>query len=115
MAKKQKKPAPADKKEVKQIRIRLFDDRVLVKLVEVENKTPGGIIIPDTVRKDSKEGRVVAVGEGKRNEDGRYIPMRVAVGDRVKFGGYVDSEDKMRIDGEEYLLINESNIVAVLK
>lgn len=111
MAKKDKK---AEKKEVKKIRVRPLGDRVLVKPEAAEDKTPGGIIIPDTAKTDKPErGVVVTVGDGKFNDEGRRIPLHVSVGDKVMFGKY--GYDEIKIDGEEYLLVSEANILAILK
>ncbi len=90
-------------------------DRVLVKPEEsVDEKSPSGIIIPDTARKEKPErGVVVAVGEGKRNEKGDILPLNVKVGDRIVFSKY--GYDEVKIDDEEYYIVAESNILAVIK
>lgn len=89
-------------------------DRILVKpLTGEEGKTKSGIIIPDTVSKEKPEqGRVVAVGEGKR-EDGKIVPVRVKVGDKVLFSRY--GYDEVKVDDEEYFIIREENILAIIK
>lgn len=89
-------------------------DRVLVKpLTGEEGKTKSGIIIPDTVSKEKPEqGRVVAVGDGKR-EDGKVVPVRVKVGDKVLFSRY--GYDEVKVDDEEYFIIREENILAIIK
>lgn len=110
---KSKKTERADKSEVKKVKARPFGDRILVKPEAAEEKTAGGIIIPDTARQEKPEkGRVVAVGEGKMSEDGRILPMRVKVGDKVMFNKY--GYDEIKIDGEEYFIVAESNIIAIL-
>ncbi|MBI5470377.1 co-chaperone GroES [Candidatus Kaiserbacteria bacterium] len=90
-------------------------DRVLVKPFEVaDEKTPSGIIIPDTAKQEKPErGRVVAVGEGKRNDRGDVMPLRVKIGDTVIFSKY--GYDEVKIDDENYYIIAESGILAVIK
>ena len=89
-------------------------DRVLVKPEEKEKKTKSGIIIPDTVDKERPEvGKIVAVGEGKITDDGKTIPMKVKVGNTVLFAKY--GPDEVKIDDEEYLIVSESNILAIIK
>jgi len=91
---------------------RPLGDRVVVKRVEEEAKTKGGIIIPDTAKEKPQEGEVVAVGPGARDEDGKRIPMDVKAGDRILFGKWSGSE--VKIDGEELLIMKESDILGVL-
>jgi chaperonin GroES len=94
-------------------RIRPLHDRVIVKRVEEqEQKSKGGIIIPDTAKEKPQEGRVVAVGSGKR-EDGKVIPLDVKTGDRILFGKYSGSE--IKLDGEEHLILREEDILGVLE
>lgn len=89
-------------------------DRVLVKPVEKEKKTKSGIIIPDTVDKERPEmGKVIAVGEGKATDEGKVIPIKVKVGNTVLFAKY--GPDEIKIDDEEYLIVSESNILAIIK
>ena len=104
-----------DKKSVKKQMIIPLADRVLVKPDESEmEKTPSDIIIPDTAQKEKPErGVVVAVGEGKRSDTGDVFPMRVKVGDRIVFSKY--GYDEVKIGDEEYYIINESGILAVIK
>lgn len=108
------KKASNDRKE-KKINVRPLGDRVLVKPMDAEdNKTPSGIIIPDTAQKEKPErGKVIAVGDGHRNEKGDILPFRVKVGDTIMFSKY--GFDELKIDDEEYYIISESNILAVLK
>ena len=91
-------------------------DRVLLKPMsadEMNKRTASGILIPDTVSKEKPEqGTVIAVGEGKRTEDGKILPISVKVGDRVVFSKY--GYDEVKVDGVEYYLVSESNILAVL-
>ncbi|WP_020677385.1 co-chaperone GroES [Geopsychrobacter electrodiphilus] len=96
------------------MKLRPLQDRIIVERIEEETKTKGGIIIPDTVSKEKpQEGKVIAVGKGKMNEDGKLIPMDVKVGDRVLFGKYSGSE--VKIDGEEYLIMREDDILGVVE
>ncbi|NLU40596.1 MAG: co-chaperone GroES [Firmicutes bacterium] len=90
--------------------IKPLADRVVVKPIEREETTKGGIVIPDTAKERPQEGEVVAVGPGKF-EDGKRIPMEVKVGDRVLFAKYGGTE--VKIDGEEYLVLRESDILAI--
>ncbi len=88
-------------------------DRVLVRRIEVEEKTAGGLIIPDTAKEKPQEGEVIAVGEGARKDSGELIPMSVKPGDRILFGKWSGSE--VVIDGEEYLIMKESDILGILE
>ena len=88
-------------------------DRVLLKRVEAEEKTPGGIIIPDTAKEKPVEGEVLAVGPGARDEAGRMQPLDVKVGDRVLFGKWSGTE--VRIEGEDRLILKESDILGVIE
>jgi chaperonin GroES len=91
---------------------RPLGDRVVIRRVEEEAKTKGGIIIPDTAKEKPQEGAVVAVGPGARDEDGERIPMGVKAGDRILFGKWSGSE--VKIDGEELLIMKESDILGIL-
>ncbi|HHV79490.1 MAG TPA: co-chaperone GroES [Firmicutes bacterium] len=91
--------------------IRPLNERVVVKPINVEEKTKGGIVLPDTAKDKPQEGEVVAVGPGRILENGTRIPPEVKVGDRVIFSKYSGTEFKM--DGEEYLILRESDILAV--
>ena len=93
--------------------IRPLHDRILVKRVKEEEKTKGGIIIPDTAKEKPIEGEVVAVGNGKVLEDGTIRPLEVKVGDRVLFGKYSGTE--VKLEGEERLIVREDDILAVLE
>lgn len=95
------------------MKIRPLQDRVIVKRIEEEEKTKGGIIIPDTAKEKPQEGRVVAVGKGKVNEDGKITPLDVKVNDRVLFGKFSGSE--INIDGEEHLIMREEDIFGVIE
>jgi chaperonin GroES len=92
---------------------RPLHDRVLVRRVEAEERTPAGIIIPDTAKEKPIEGEVLAVGPGARDETGRIIPLDVKVGDRVLFGKWAGTE--VLINGEERLILKESDILGVIE
>ena len=92
---------------------RPLHDRVLVRRVDAEEKTKGGIIIPDTAKEKPQEGEVVAVGAGAKNEEGKITPLDVKVGDRVLFGKYSGTE--VKIDGEDRLILREDDILGVLE
>jgi chaperonin GroES len=94
------------------MKFRPLHDRVVVRRLEAEEKTTGGIIIPDTVKEKPMEGEVVGVGPGKRSEDGKLQPLDVRAGDRVLFGKWSGSE--VKIDGEDLLIMQESDIMGVL-
>ncbi|MDE5457905.1 MULTISPECIES: co-chaperone GroES [Bradyrhizobium] len=94
------------------MKFRPLHDRVVVKRVEAEEKTAGGIIIPDTAKEKPQQGEVVAVGPGGRDETGKLIPIDVKTGDRVLFGKWSGTE--VKIDGIEYLIMKESDITGVL-
>ena len=95
------------------MKIRPLQDRVIVQRVQEEERTKGGIIIPDTAKEKPQEGKVVAVGKGKINEDGKVIPLDVKVGDRILFGKYSGSE--IKLEGEELLIMREDDILGVLE
>ncbi|HHY45428.1 MAG TPA: co-chaperone GroES [Firmicutes bacterium] len=86
-------------------------DRVVVKPIQAEEKTKGGIVLPDTAKDKPQEGEVIAVGTGRILDNGTKIPLEVKVGDRVVYSKYSGSE--IKIDGEEYLIIRESEILAI--
>jgi chaperonin GroES len=92
---------------------RPLHDRVLVRRVEAEEKTAGGIIIPDTAKEKPQEGEVIAVGSGARNEQGEIIPLEVKEGDRILFGKWSGTE--VRLNGEDLLIMKESDILGILK
>jgi chaperonin GroES len=101
------------KKDAK-VKITPLRDKVVVKrLEEVEEKTPGGIIIPDTAKEKPQIGEVVAVGKGKILQDGKVIPPEVKVGDRVLFAKYAGTE--VKIEGEEYLIMPEDEILGIIE
>jgi chaperonin GroES len=94
-------------------KIRPLQDRVIVRRLEEEEKTEGGIIIPDTAKEKPMEGRVVAVGKGKVLEDGKVAPLEVKAGDRVLFSKYAGTE--VKLDGEEHLIMREDDIVGIVE
>ena len=93
--------------------IRPLYDRIVVKRIEEQEQIQGGIIIPDTAKEKPQEGEVVAVGKGKRLEDGKLVPLDVQVGDRILFGKYSGSD--IKIVGEEYLIIREDEVLGVIE
>jgi chaperonin GroES len=94
------------------MRFRPLHDRVLVKRIEAEAKSPGGIIIPDAAKEKPQEGEVIAVGPGGRNQSGKLTPIDVKVGNRVLFGKWSGTE--IKLDGVEYLIMKETDILGVL-
>ena len=94
------------------MKFRPLHDRVVVKRIEAEEKTAGGIIIPDTAKEKPQQGKVVAVGPGGRDENGKLIPIDVKTGDRVLFGKWSGTE--VKLDGEELMIMKESDIMGVI-
>ena len=94
------------------MKLRPLQDRILVKRVEEEEKTKGGIIIPDTAKEKPAEGKVVAVGNGKLDENGKRIALEVKEGDRILFGKYSGTE--IKIEGEEFLIMREDDVLGVI-
>jgi chaperonin GroES len=94
------------------MKFRPLHDRIVIKRIEAEAKSAGGIIIPDTVKEKPQQGEVVAVGPGGRDESGKLIPIDVKAGDRVLFGKWSGTE--VRIDDDDYLIMKESDIMGVL-
>ena len=95
------------------MKIRPLYDRIVVKRIEEKETVLGGIIIPDTAKEKPQEGEVVAVGQGKRLEDGKLVPLDLKVGNRILFGKY--SGNDIKIDGEEYLIMREDEVLGVLE
>ena len=95
------------------MKIRPLQDRIIVKRVESEEKSKGGIIIPDTAKEKPQEGKVVAVGKGKVTEEGKLIAPDVKVGDKILFGKYSGSE--IKLNGEEHLIMREDDILGVIE
>ena len=94
------------------MKFRPLHDRVVVKRIQAEEKSAGGIIIPDTVKEKPQQGQVVAIGPGGRDETGKLVPMDVKVGDKVLFGKWSGTE--VKLDGDELLIMKESDIMGVL-
>ncbi|HZT17764.1 MAG TPA: co-chaperone GroES [Dongiaceae bacterium] len=95
------------------MKFRPLHDRVVVRRVDSEEKTAGGIIIPDTAKEKPMEGEVLAVGPGARNEKGEIVPLDVRVGDRILFGKWSGSE--VRLDGEDLLIMKESDVMGIIE
>ncbi len=95
------------------MKIRPLQDRVIVKRVEEDAKSKGGIIIPDTAKEKPQEGKVVAVGKGKLGDDGKVTPLDVKINDRILFGKYSGTE--INFDGEEHLIMREEDILGVIE
>ena len=95
------------------MRFRPLHDRVVVRRIEAEEKTAGGIIIPDTAKEKPQEGEVIAVGPGARDESGKLVPLDVKAGDRVLFGKWSGTE--VKLDGEELLIMKESDIMGIIE
>jgi chaperonin GroES len=93
-------------------KIKPLGDKVLIKRLEAEEKTAGGIVLPDTAKEKPKQGKVVAVGDGRQLESGKKAPFQVSVGDVVLFGSFAGTE--VTVEGEEYLLMSEEDILAIL-
>ncbi len=96
------------------MKIRPLHDRILVKRVEEEETTSGGIIIPDSAKEKPQEGIVVAVGNGRITDDGKVIELEVKTGDRILFGKYAGS-DTIKVEDDEHLLLRESDVLAVIE
>jgi chaperonin GroES len=95
------------------MKIRPLQDRILIKRLEEEEKTKGGIIIPDTAKEKPMEGKVVAVGKGKVQEDGKVLPLDVKVGDRILFAKYGGTD--VKIEGEDHLILREEEILGIIE
>ena len=95
------------------MKIRPLQDRVIVKRIEEDEKTKGGIIIPDSAKEKPAEGKIVAVGKGALNNDGKRVPLEVKIGDRILFGKYGGQE--IKVEGEEYLIMSEQEVLCVIE
>ncbi len=95
------------------MKVRPLHDRLIVKRLEEEEKTKGGIIIPDTAKEKPVEGKVIAIGDGRIKEDGTKIPMEAKKGDRILFAKYAGTE--VKIDGEEHLIMKEDDVLAIIE
>ena len=95
------------------MKIRPLQDRVIVKRLEEEEKTKGGIIIPDTAKEKPQQGEIIAAGKGKVRDDGKVSPLDVKVGDKILFSKYAGTE--VKIEGEEYLIMREDDILGIIE
>ena len=95
------------------MKLKPLHDRILVQRVEEAEKTKGGIIIPDSAKEKPAEGKVIAVGDGKTGDDGKLIPLQVKKGDRILFGKYSGTE--VKIDGDEYLIMREDDVLGIIQ
>lgn len=95
------------------MKIKPLQDRILVKRIEEEEKTKGGIIIPDAAKEKPQEGKVIAVGDGKMLDNGQKAPLTVKAGDKILFGKYSGTE--IKIDGEEHLILREDDVLAIVE
>jgi chaperonin GroES len=95
------------------MKIRPLQDRVIVQRMQEEEKTKGGIIIPDTAKEKPQEGKVIAVGKGKVGDDGKVTPLDVRAGDKILFGKYSGTE--IKLEGEEYVIMREEDILGVIE
>jgi chaperonin GroES len=101
-----------NRRRMKKMKIRPLNDRVIVSRMEEEQKTAGGIIIPDTAQEKPQEGKIIAVGPGKQDDDGKRIPLEVKEGDRILFSKYAGTE--IKIDGEDHIFMKEDDILGIL-
>ncbi|MBW2597473.1 MAG: co-chaperone GroES [Deltaproteobacteria bacterium] len=95
------------------MKLRPLNDRILVKRIEEEAKTKGGIIIPDTAKEKPAEGKVMAVGKGALNPEGNRVPLEVKIGDRILFGKYGGQE--IKVEGEEYMIMSEQEVLCIIE
>ena len=93
--------------------VRPLHDRILIKRIEEKESIKGGIIIPDSAKEKPQEGQVIAVGNGKKNEDGKVVPLDVKAGDRILFGKYSGTE--IKLDDQEYLILREDEVLGILE
>jgi chaperonin GroES len=95
------------------MKFRPLHDRILVERVESEEKTAGGIILPDSAKEKPQQGKIIAVGQGKKTEDGKIIPVELKVGDAILFGKYSGSE--IKVEGIEYLIMREEDVLGIIE
>jgi chaperonin GroES len=95
------------------MKLRPLGDRILVKRIKEEEKTKGGIIIPDTAKEKPQEGKVVAVGKGKMSDDGKLVPPEVRAGDKILFGKYSGSE--IKLEGDDLIVLREDDILGIIE
>ena len=94
------------------MKMKPLGDRILVKSLEAEEKTKGGIVLPDTAKEKPQQGKVIAVGDGKKTDEGKVVPLSLKVGDTVLYGKYSPTE--INIEGEEYLIIREDDVLGII-
>jgi chaperonin GroES len=94
------------------LKLKPLGDRIVVEPLEAEEKTKGGIILPDTAKEKPQEGKVVAIGKGKLDENGKPLPMEIKVGDKILYGKYAGTE--ITVDGKEYMILKEEDVLAVV-
>jgi chaperonin GroES len=92
--------------------IKPLGDRVIIQVLESEEKTPGGIVLPDSAKEKPQEGKVISVGTGKTLENGKLVPLEVKAGDKIIFGKY--SGDEIKVSGQDYLIVRESDILGIV-
>jgi chaperonin GroES len=95
------------------MKVKPIGDKILVKRVEAQEVSKGGIVLPDSAKEKPQEGKVVSLGDGRRTEEGKMVPFTVKKGDRVIFTSYAGSE--VKIEGDEYLILGEDDILAIVK
>lgn len=95
------------------MKVKPLGDRILVKRIEAEERTKGGIVLPDTAKEKPKEGKVIAVGSGRVTDEGKTIPVSVKEGDRVIFSSYAGTD--IKLEGEDYLILREDDILAIVE
>jgi chaperonin GroES len=95
------------------MKIKPLNDRILVKRLEAEDKTKGGIIIPDTAKEKPNQGKVIAIGDGAKDKDGKRIPIQVKTGDRILFSSYAGTD--LKLEGEEYVILREDDVYGVIE
>ena len=93
--------------------IKPLNDRILVKRLEAEEKTEGGIILPDTAKEKPNQGKVIAIGEGAKDKDGKRIPVQVSVGDRILFSSYAGTD--LKLENKEYIILREDDVYGVIE
>ncbi|MBM3320853.1 MAG: co-chaperone GroES [Candidatus Eisenbacteria bacterium] len=95
------------------MKIKPLNDRILVKRLDAEEKTKGGIIIPDTAKEKPNQGRVVAIGEGAKDKDGKRVPIQLKSGDRILFSSYAGTD--LKLEGEEYIILREDDVYGIIE
>ena len=99
--------------ELNMAKLRPLNDKIIVERIKAENKTKGGIVLPDTAKEKPKEGKIIAVGQGRLLENGKRQPFQVKVGDRIIFTSYAGTE--MRVDGEKMLIMSEEDVLGIVE